>query len=309
MITNFDIKDFLSYILSEKGGSQNTADAYLRDLTRFKVFLLERQVNDLAAVGHSLLYDFLKSMHEEGLSASTRRRHIACLKTFFRFAKREDYIEHNFTQYIETPAFWQELPEILTIQEMTLFLDTSHRKARGIDMRTKNKAICELFYGSGLRVSELIELKVSDISEDNFVKVKGKGNKERIVPMTNHSRLAIEGYWSLKRKDLKPDDPAFTTIRGKKLDRFEIFRMIQRHTIVCGITKKVTPHTFRHSMATHMLDNGADLAILQSILGHENVGSTGRYLHLTTAKLSEKFIKHHPRYAVEETETNIVCFG
>lgn len=309
MNLNVYTKDFLNYITVEKWQAKNTILAYGRDLIRFENFLLAKQVINIANVDFSLLYDFLKSMCDEGLSPATRRRHLGCLKTFFRFLKREGFIEKNFVQYVESPTLWQELPEILSVTQMAMFLDTPHEKNRANDMRLRNKAILEVLYGSGLRISELIEAKVVDIDDDGNIKIMGKGSRQRIVPMTNNSHIAIEAYWSQKRSSLNPTDYIFTTFRGKKTDRVELFRMIKRHAENCGIKKEISPHTFRHSFATHLLDNGCDLAVLKDMLGHESVGTTGRYLHLTSTKLKQNFDKYHPRNDRNSLETPNLRFA
>jgi len=285
------LHDFLLYIASEKGLSQNTLEAYERDILAFIAFLGTRNIPTFDAVNEQLLIDYLALRQKEYASSSLARSLIA-LKVFFRFLKREELIPQNVTQYLSSPKLWQLIPEVLTLKEMELLLkqpDATTLKGAG------DRAMLELLYGSGLRVSELCALNCKHL-RDEALRVLGKGSKERIVPVGGKAREAVDVYLKL-RPEPKPEDPLFVNNKGKRIERTAVWRMIKEYGKQAGLVKNISPHTLRHTFATHLLDNGADLRVIQELLGHANIGSTDRYTHVSNARLSDVFATTHAKIA------------
>lgn len=283
------LHDFLLYIASEKGLSQNTLEAYERDILAFIAFLETRHITSFQAVNEQLLIDYLALRQKEYASSSLARSLIA-LKVLFRFLKREGAIPQNVTQYLSSPKLWQLIPEVLTLPEMELLLkqpDPSTLKGAG------DRAMLELLYGSGLRVSELCALNCKNLG-DEALRVVGKGSKERIVPVGGKAREAVGVYLKM-RPNAKPEDPLFVNNKAKRMERTAVWRMIKEYGKQAGIVKNISPHTLRHTFATHLLDNGADLRVIQELLGHANIGSTDRYTHVSSARLTEAFTAAHDR--------------
>jgi integrase/recombinase XerD len=297
MILNFHIKHFCDYLTCEKFYSHNTILSYRRNLHRFEQFLISKSLIDITEANKSWIYEFLVFLHNKNHSPSTLRHNIYTLKSFFKFLRKEGVIQDRIMDSIEIPKIAQKLPGILSIQETIQMIETPYQNPT---YRLRNKAILEVLWGSGIRVSELCEMRVQDITHDMLRINWGKGNTQRIVPMTSHSKKAIEHYWRKERKNIKHTDFTFITNRGNRCNRVQIYKMIKRHAKFCGIERAVSPHTFRHSFATHLMDNGADLRIIQELLGHKSINATSLYLHTSTKALSEKFINHHPRYDEEE---------
>jgi integrase/recombinase XerD len=283
------LSDFLNYLTSEKGLAQNTLQAYGRDIEKFLI-----HVKNVEAVSEEHLTTFLLNLQECGYASSSVARAFIALKVFFRFLKREGVILINPTLYLSTPKFWQLIPEVLSIHEVERLLGAP-------DITTEQgccgRAILELLYSSGLRVSELCGLKITDV-DDEFVKVTGKGGKERIVPVGKAAILAIDDYLTCFR-DLAGNERQtalfISSKGGGSLTRFEVWRRIKSYAKGAGITKNISPHTLRHSYATHLLDGGADLRVIQELLGHASISSTDRYTHISHGRLVEAFEAFHPR--------------
>jgi integrase/recombinase XerD len=272
------LDDFSTYIASEKGLTLNTVQAYQRDVSAFFSFLKNAGIPTIDSVKEGHLIHFLSTLKNHYASSSIARNLIA-IKVLCRFLKRENTIQTNFALYLETPKIWQLIPEVLSSAEMD---------KQGV----RDKAIIEVLYGSGLRVSELCTLKIYDV-DDAYVKVMGKGRKERTVPIGRKAIEAIDQYLHLYRSqsDSEKVQELFVTSRGSPLDRIAVWKMIKAYAKAAGIVKNVSPHTLRHSFATHLLDNGADLRVIQEMLGHASISSTDRYTHISTAQLQESFGK------------------
>lgn len=274
------IADFVAYLSSEKGLSQNTLYAYQKDV---KLFLES---------GLSLL-EFLSELKSQGYKPSSLSRILISLKVYYRFLKREGYCTVNEAATIPGPQLWQLIPDILSQEEVESLLAAPDRETF---LGARDAACLELLYASGLRVSELCGLKITDV-DDTFVKVHGKGNKERVVPIGKKALQAID-HWITRFRCLFDSEAnvfLFLTAKGKPLYRIEVWRQVKFWARQASIQKNIFPHTFRHTFATHLLDHGADLRIIQEMLGHASISSTDRYTHISRQALCTSFHRFHPR--------------
>ncbi|NCF70066.1 MAG: site-specific tyrosine recombinase XerD [Chlamydiales bacterium] len=287
------LDDFMLYLRSEKGVSKNTLEAYQRDIQKFFDFLNTRGVSDITLVDDVLLSDYFMELKSKQFASSSYSRFLVALKVFFRFLKRESYLEDDLEMFFQGSKIWQKVPDYLSEEEIKLLLKTCPSNAEG----ARDKAIIEMLYGCGLRVSELCGLKVNDIGDD-FVKVMGKGDKERMVPIGSKALEAVDHYLAQHRQCFESEthsDYVFLAKSSKPIDRFFVWGMLKKYSKKAGIQKNVSPHTLRHSFATHLLENGADLRLIQELLGHVNIATTDRYTHISTKKVSSSFNKFHPR--------------
>lgn len=285
-----ELEDFTSYISSEKGLAKATIKAYRSDLQIFIAFLQKRKVSTFSLVDQDLIIKFLEESRENAVATLYRR--LIAVKVFFRFLKRERTIQSNPTLYLDSPKLWQLIPHVLSKSEMEELLQTPQKHTlKGI----RDLAILETLYATGIRVTELCQLNVCDV-DDTFIKVLGKRNKERLIPIGSKAIEAIDLY--LSQFEREPSQQAlFLSKSGKRVDRFRIWRMIKKYALKAGITKNISPHTLRHTFATHLLDNGADLRIIQELLGHADIATTDRYTHISQQKMQEAFRCAHPRYS------------
>jgi integrase/recombinase XerD len=283
------LAEFLSYLGAEKGLSPNTLESYARDI-RFLFQFLNTQ-EDVLSTSTDHILAFLKEMKEKSYAEASLCRLIVSLKIFFRYLKRENMIFEDPTLYLDSPKFWQLIPEVLTVEEVSKLL-----QAPQVDLLigARDKAILEVLYACGLRVSEVCSLNLFDVADD-YVRVKGKGNKERVVPIARQAVLAIDFYLANFRKDSEKQDALFLSVKGARIDRITIWQRIKLYAQKAGIMKNISPHTLRHSFATHLLENGADLRVIQEMLGHASIGTTDRYTHISHKHLHEAFAKFHPR--------------
>ncbi len=285
--------DFLLYIASEKGLSQNTIESYERDILSLLQFIKNKSVHTFEEIEEQHLIDFLSYLKSKSYATSTIARTFVACKVFFRFLKKEGIVSKDVTFYLNTPKLWQLIPEVLSIEEVELLLKECdpENEEGALDL-----AILELLYASGLRVSEVCSLKISDV-DDFFVKVMGKGRKERVVPLGKKAIEAIDHYLIHFRDSHQETrhEMLFLNKRGKPINRVTIWKMIKKYAKMAGIVKNISPHTLRHSFATHLLDNGADLRIIQECLGHASIGTTDRYTHISKKKLQQSFDSFHPR--------------
>lgn len=287
-----DLEDFFIYLVSEKGLALNTLEAYRRDLSAFLSFLQYRAVSSWSAVDLQVIVDYLAQKKADDYATSSICRALIAIKVLFRFLKREQMIASNVTHLLETPKLWQLIPDVLTQDEVKNLLeqpDTLTEKG------ARDKAILEVLYASGLRVSELCQLKLQDV-DDTFVRVQGKGGKERMVPIGQKAIVAIDRYLHFRTVlEHSRQDFLFVAQKQKPLDRITVWKLVKFYAKQAGVTKSISPHTFRHSFATHLLDNGADLRVIQDMLGHANITSTDRYTHVSQTRLQEAFHAFHPR--------------
>jgi len=278
--------DFLNFLKIEKNLSPNTIECYTRDL---KTFLEYVQV-DLSKLTEEHIYDYLKWLHQRCLASSTIFRLMISLKIFFRFLRKENILNLEF--HFETPKLWQLIPDVLTYEEILSLFQICDRSSF-IGMR--DLAILELLYASGLRVSELCQLKIKDVS-DGLIKVKGKGNKERIVPYGKKADEIVKIYVAQYRSTPDLNDFLFVSKNKRPLDRVAVWQRVKFYAKQANIAKEISPHTFRHSFATHLLENGADLRVIQEMLGHESIATTDRYTHISQSRLQKAFKNFHPRF-------------
>jgi len=281
-------QDFLDYIRSEKGLSHNTILAYGRDIQAFHSFIAK----DWKEVKPEDILNFLANLRAKRYAGSSLCRILVSIKIFYRFLKKEGEIDRDLGRYFDTPKIWQLIPEVLSIEEVDHLLA---QPKLDDPMGVRDKAILELLYATGMRVSEVCSLKLNDLS-DTFVKVQGKGKKERIVPVGGKAIQAVDDYLLRYRGTaVGANDPLFVSSRGKPVDRVAIWRRVKAYAKSARILKSISPHTLRHSFATHLLENGADLRLIQDMLGHVDIGTTDRYTHVTGNRLKTAFQAFHPR--------------
>jgi integrase/recombinase XerD len=285
-------KDFLIYIASEKGLALNTIEAYERDILFFIDFLKDRHVADFSQACTDDILAFLTKKKTAGYASATLCRTLIAIKVLFKFLKREQLIELNPALYLETPKLWQLLPEYLTLNEVEALLAQPQSDTW---TGARDLAILELLYSCGLRVSELCALSLHDVGDD-FVRIKGKGSKERLTPIGRKAVQAIDHYLNYPANRDPNVHWLFLTKKGNLIDRIAVWKMIKEYARQAQIAKKISPHTLRHSFATHLLNHGADLRIIQELLGHASIKSTELYTHVSRTHLSESFAKFHPHY-------------
>lgn len=293
-----NISGFRAFMKLEKSMSVNSIEAYINDVFKLISFLEIRNYNlppEDVSLPH--LKEFIQWINELGLSARSQARIISGIKAFYKYLLMDDIIETDPTTLLETPRIGRKLPEVLSVEEIdSLIGHIDLSKPEG----QRNKAMIEVLYSCGLRVSELIGLKWSNIFFDQgFVRVIGKGNKERLVPIGSKAIHEIEFYLIDRNKlpviSKESEDILFLNRRGRKLTRVMIFTIIRDLAIKSGIKKHISPHTFRHSFATHLIDGGADLRAVQEMLGHESILTTEIYTHLDRQYLRDAIIRFHPR--------------
>ncbi len=290
-------KEFQAWLQIEKGLSPNTIEAYLNDLVKLSQFNSEHeQVLRPNKITTKHLQAFLKWINELGLGATSQARILSGIKAYFRYLKMEDIIEANPAQLLDTPRTQRKLPVVLSIEEIDAMLDALDMSK---EQSQRNLAIIETLYGCGLRVSELVLLQLSNLHfDEGFIRVIGKGNSERLVPIGSKAMHAIKQYVKYERVHVQPqkgeEDYAFLNRRGKHLTRVMVFTMIKQLALAAGIQKSISPHTFRHSFATHLVENGADLRVVQEMLGHKSILTTEIYTHIDRQYLKETLVEFHP---------------
>lgn len=294
------VKNYLRYLKLERNYSTNTLEAYRHDLQYLFAYADQ---HDLSVLEMKLedLETFSASLHDFGIKPRSHARILSGVRSFYRYLVLEDYLKDDPTELLDSPKIGEYLPEYLTVEEVDSLegaIDLSKWEGQ------RNKAIIEVLFSCGLRVSELVNLKLSDIfEEEKFVRVLGKGNKERLVPIS-HVALEQLHYWYMDRNlmNIKPgeEDYVFLNRRGAHLTRTMILIMIKQAAKDAGIQKTISPHTLRHSFATALLKGGADLRVIQELLGHEDLGTTEIYTHLETSDLRKAILEHHPRNIKEK---------
>ena len=291
------LKSYQSYLKIERGLSQNTIDNYSFDIQRLCTFLDEKQIEiSPEKIAEETVQQFIYEVSKQ-VNPRSQARIISGLKSFFSYLIFEDYRKDNPLELIETPRIGRKLPDTLSIQDVDRLIGAIDL---GSNEGERNRAMLETLYGCGLRVSELTELKISDLFfEEGFIKVTGKGNKQRFVPIGKLTEKYIQIYRNTVRNHLEVqkghEDTLFLNRRGKKLTRAMIFTIIKNLAVAINLNKIISPHTLRHSFATHLLENGADLRSIQLMLGHESITTTEIYVHLDRRHLSEIVNAFHPR--------------
>lgn len=289
------IKLYVRYLRLERNLSPNTIEAYRNDLAHLEAFMMRNNLN-LENVTLEQLHTFAASLHEYGITPRSQARVLSGVRSFFRFLVLDGVVESDPTELLEWPSLPEHLPVVLTLEEIDRIEDSIDlSKAEG----ARNRAIIEVLFSCGLRVSELVNMKLSDLYlEDRVLLVRGKGNKERLVPVSNKA-IADLKRWFFDRNlmKIKPgeDDYVFLNRRGAHLTRTMILIMVKRQAEKAGIKKTISPHTFRHSFATALLQGGADLRSIQAMLGHEKIDTTLVYTHISNEQLRKAILEHHPR--------------
>ena len=289
------LKQYSAYLLLERGLSENTRESYLNDVAKLMRYLNENNIT-IKDVTLDTLHNFIAELHDLGISSRSQARIISGLKSFFRFLKLENHINTNPTLLLESPRIGRKLPEVLSIEDIDKMISC-------IDLSTnegqRNRAIIETLYSCGLRVSELVNLEINKIFlEEEYVVIKGKGNKERIVPISPVAIHEIKLYLNDRQHlDIKPGEEniLFLNRRGRRLTRVMIFYIIKQLAELAGIRKEISPHTLRHSFATHLLEGGANLRAIQQMLGHESIATTEIYIHIDRTRLRDEILTYHPR--------------
>lgn len=279
------IADFLAYLATERGLSAHTCAAYGRDLRHFNQ-VVQREIKEVTPLEISL---FLSHLKEKRYASSSLCRAVMALKVFFRFLKREGLVEKDVTVYLESPKIWQLIPEVLSQDEVMRLLNAPQKDSKeGL----RDRAILHLLYASGVRVSELCMLNIQDV-DDQFVRVKGKGGKERLVPIAKSAVQELDCYLVDGREE--GGEALFLSLGGKRVTRFEVWKRVKYYAKKANIEKPISPHTLRHSFATHLLEHDADLRVIQEMLGHANIATTDRYTHISQKHLREAFDRFHPK--------------
>lgn len=286
---------YRQYLKLEKSLSDNTVDAYLTDLDKLLAYLTLENINILD-VQLENLEDFSAGLHDIGIHPRSQARILSGIRSFYRFLIMEDYLESDPTELLESPQTGFKLPEVMTVEEIDLLIGSIDR---GTKEGQRNRAILETLYSCGLRVSELCNLKLSELYfEEGFIKVEGKGSKQRLVPISPRAIKEIRLYFTDRNlMKIKPgfEDFVFISNFGKNISRIMVFHIIKELAERIGLKKKISPHTFRHSFATHLLEGGANLRAIQCMLGHESIGTTEIYTHIDRNMLRSEIIEHHPR--------------
>lgn len=287
---------YKQYLVFEKALSANTFDAYLKDVEKLFGYLSEEGVRP-EEVTLDTLEHFTADLMDVGINPRSVARILSGVRSFYRFLVLEKYIEADPTLLLESPKIPARLPEVLSVEEIDKIIDS-------IDLSSKegqrNRAIIETLYSCGLRVSELCSLRLSDLYlKEGFIRVEGKGSKQRLVPISPSAIQEIEYYMADRNQiDVKPgyEDYLFiSALRKKNLSRIMVFHLVKELAEKAGVRKVISPHTFRHSFATHLLENGANLRVIQAMLGHEDIGTTEIYTHIDSTRLRSEIVEHHPR--------------
>jgi integrase/recombinase XerD len=294
------IAEFLNYVRVEKRLSRNTAAAYQRDLRRFAAWIAKRGV-DFTNVKHIHLLEYLGELYRAKLDARSVARHISTLRGFFRQLLLDARITEDPTINLESPKTWKTLPKAITMTEVDRLLAPSAAEAKHHTTMLRDDAMLNLLYATGLRVSELVQLKEENWHEDGGVtilQVTGKGGKQRLTPVGREAAALVKEYRRGPRRDLlggRNSPYLFVTARGRPMTRQSFWQIISRRGRLVGIERPITPHSLRHSFATHLLENGADLRSVQQLLGHSDISTTQIYTHILSGRLQQVVAQHHPR--------------
>lgn len=293
---NDQLQDFLHYLIVEKRLAKNTIDAYKQDLKAYLEFLKTRNIDSMEHVTREHIHQYLAHMQHENKALSSIARTISSIKAFHQFLHRDEAVSENVTVHVHTPKIKKQLPKVLSQAEVEkLLAQPDESTPFGI----RNKAMLELLYATGIRVSELIQLDLNDVHLQNgLLKTRGKGNKERLIPVGMMAQKALMKYLTYGRPHIvknRQEQALFLNRLGKRLTRQGFWKIIKQLAQEANIEKTLTPHTLRHSFATHLLENGADLRSVQEMLGHSDISTTQIYTHVTNQHLKKVYKQYHPR--------------
>ena len=288
--------EYLNYLKVERGLTENTLISYRQELKQFNYYLTKHKIINFSQVDRFVIMDYLKSIQQSGKSENSIIHSVSTLRKFFLFLKQENIIQNNPMLKIDTPKKAQHLPQVLSIDEVDHLLAVPDTKT---DLGIRDRALLETMYATGLRVSELVNLTGDNLHLDmGFIQTLGKGNKERIIPIGDVAIDWLNIYFKQVRNKLVKDSNekhVFVNAHGRQLTRQGVWKNLKQQVRAAGINKNVTPHTLRHSFATHLLENGADLRIVQELLGHADVSTTQIYTHISKKRLQDIYNKAHPR--------------
>lgn len=292
------ITDFSNFLKFEKSFSDNTLDAYVRDIKKLESFVIT-DLGEISpqTISYENLQEYIYQLSKNKISERSQARGISSIKAFFKFLLEDDYRDDNPASLLEGPKLGLYLPDTLSIDDIDRIIENIEKHT---DIGRRNQCILEVLYGCGLRVSELVDLKISNINfKENFIIVQGKGDKTRLVPLARSTAECLLDYIknvrAVGKVNKKFEDILFLNTRGTNMSRVIVFIIIKELTQKAGINKSISPHTFRHSFATHLLQNGADLRFIQEMLGHSSITTTQVYTHLKTEELRDVIIQFHPR--------------
>jgi len=290
------LDQFLNYLAVEKGLSLNTLDSYSRDLIKYLDFLATKGIKDISETSDLTIISFISVVKKEGLSNRSSARNLTAIKMFYKFLTEDHYLKSNPTVNIETPRRESKLPHVLSIEEVDLLLQNPDKST---PLGLRDATFLEVLYATGLRVSEIISLSLNDINlEAGYLIAYGKGSKERVIPIGEVAQNLIKEYLTKARSALlknKQSHYLFTTRSAKPMTRQGFWKLIKKYALAAGIKKNISPHTLRHSFASHLLERGADLRSVQTMLGHVDISSTQIYTHVTTERLKKIHSQYHPR--------------
>ncbi|WP_342512317.1 site-specific tyrosine recombinase XerD [Sporosarcina sp. FSL K6-1522] len=293
----FGLDDYMHFLKVERQLSDNTITSYRRDLQEYIVYLEKSGYASIDSIDRAVILNHLQCLKDSGKSSRTVSRHISSIRSFHQFLLREKVTNQDPTVHLELPKLEQKLPRVLSVDEVdTLITTPDSSKPQGV----RDQALLEILYGTGMRVSELIGLNLEDIHVSmGFVRVFGKGGKERIIPLGGGAITACKRYieevrplFTAKQKGV---EALFVNMRGTRLTRQGCWKLLKAHALQAGIQKELTPHILRHSFATHLIENGADLRAVQEMLGHSDISTTQIYTHVSRSRLKEVYVKFHPR--------------
>ncbi|HYH02242.1 MAG TPA: tyrosine recombinase XerC [Bacillota bacterium] len=293
------VDEFLVYLRANQNFSPHTLEGYGLDLRQFTAFLETEGVADIQAINYLLIRKFLAVLKRDEFAKSSVSRKLACLRSFFKFLCRQGYLTNNPVLTISTPKREKRLPKFLYLDEVTALLNLPDVTT---DLGIRDRAILEIFYSSGLRLQEMVNLRLIDVDlSRGYLIVFGKGSKERMVPLGGAAQRALEQYLNIARPVLvagNPSDPphqVFLNYRGTRLSGRSIERLMDKYLNQLALNRKISPHTLRHTFATHLLENGADLRVVQELLGHVDISTTQVYTHLTKERIRSVYLNNHPR--------------
>ena len=290
------LKEFIYFLSVEKGLSSNTLESYQRDLRKFFLFLEDKKINEIEHISRNIITSFLSEQREKGMATTTITRNLASIRSFYQFLQKEQIITENPSLELETLKAEKKLPLVLSFREVELLLEQPDiSKTMGL----RDKAMLELLYATGIRVSELVSLTISDLNmKMGFVKCSGKGSKERMIPLGSVALYSIHEYLKSGRPKMakqKEEKALFLNQQGTMLTRQGFWKILKKYALKAGIQADITPHTLRHSFATHLLENGADLRSVQEMLGHADIATTQIYTHVARSRIKEVYNQTHPR--------------